>query len=120
MFNGILFISQDKSKYLYRHHNNKRVSKNDSIEKWDSRYHVCEKIEKQLINSYSILKEQLAQRLDVLSIKALEQDNDIYIKFLNTANRVYPNYKLPGSFAQNFIRRVFGLKSMLLLKSILK
>ena len=22
MFNGILFISQDKSKYLYRHHNN--------------------------------------------------------------------------------------------------
>ena len=105
MFNGILFISQDKSKYLYRHHNNKRVSKNDSIEKWDSRYHVCEKIEKQLINSYSILKEQLAQRLDVLSIKAPEQDNDIYIKFLNTANRVYLNYKLPGSFAQNFIRR---------------
>ena len=120
MFNDILFISQDKSKYLYRHHNNRRVSENDSIEKWDSRYHVCEKIEKQLIDRYSLLKEQLAQRLDVLSVQALNQDNDIYIKFLNTANRVYPNYKLPGTFVQNLVRRVFGLKSMLLLKSILK
>ena len=62
MFKGIIFICQDKSYYFYRQHENERVSNNDSIEKWEHRYYVCEKIEKQLVNDFSHLKEQLAQR----------------------------------------------------------
>ena len=120
MFNDLIFIPQEKSKYYYRHHNNKRVSENDSMEKWNSRFNVCKKIEKQLNNRYSILNEQLAQRLDLLSIQALAQGNNIYVKFLYTANRVCPNYRPAGSFVQNLIRRFLGLKLMLLIKSLLK
>jgi glycosyltransferase involved in cell wall biosynthesis len=120
MFNGVLFICQDNSNYFYRQHNNKRVSNNDSIEKWEHRYRVCEKIESQLSFGFSSLKEQLAQRLDLLSIQAYEQNNTIYIRFLSKAKSIYPNYKFVGNKLQNFLRKIFGFKFTLMLKSFLK
>jgi len=120
MLNGLLFIAQEDSVYIYRHHTQKRVSVNDSNDKWKSRMNVCKKMEAHFINKFSPLKEQLSQRLDLLAIEAYRLNNPIYIDFLEKAEQLYPNYKFPGNKLQNFIRKFFGFKFMILIKYIIK
>ena len=118
MLNKILFKPCEDSFYFYRHHNNSRVSRNDSNLKWENRYKVIIKIEPNLETQN--LKESLAQRCDLLAIEAFKQKNEIYLKFFDKAKSIFSNYQYPGNKFQNYVRQLFGFKTMLYMKSILR
>lgn len=120
MFNNVLFLAEEHSFYYYRHHLNSRVSTNDTIQKWDHRLRVCKKIEKQINYHKYDLKQELAQRLDILAIEAYLNNYSNYNLFFKEAKLVYANYKYPHSRIQNSIRLIFGLKFLLFIKKLIR
>ena len=59
MLQGMLFIPNEDSFYIYRHHSYPSVSINNSEEKWQHRLRVCNKIEPLLKNILRGLKSNL-------------------------------------------------------------
>jgi glycosyltransferase involved in cell wall biosynthesis len=120
MLNGVLFFPEERSAYYYRKHDfNVRVSANDSDEKWLARMKVCLKIEKKLNGKYAQLKEPLAQRLDVIGLSCLDYSEDLSQEFFMNAERIYPNYAIPGNMLPKIIRTLFGNKGYYRIKKLL-
>lgn len=117
MIKGTTFILDERSNYLYRHHNlNSRVSTNDSSDKWNARKKVCVKIENNSTDLDFDINEALAQRLDILGQQSYNSSKEISQDFFDYAKLIYPKYRKPGKTIANIIRTILGIEYYLLIK----